>query len=169
MFSIFLAVLYVISPIWPLGENPLVGDPYIIVNTTSHELAFIDDGEVKQQFEVAIGKNGEDTPQGEFTASVKAKNPYYRKMDIPGGDEKNPLGTRWIGFDAKETDGRVYGIHGTNRPSSIGHNVTNGCIRLKNADVEILFEEIPLGTRILVTSSEKSMEELGIENGALSR
>lgn len=169
MLPILLAILSLASPIWPLGENPMEGDPYIIVKTATHELAYIEDGEVKQLFQIALGKKGHDTPEGEFTATVKANNPYYRKLDIQGGDAKNPLGSRWIGFDANDTDGREFGIHGTNRPSSIGYNVTNGCIRLKNSDVEILYEEIPLGTRVLITPSKESIEELGKQYGAIKR
>ncbi|PYZ94380.1 L,D-transpeptidase [Salipaludibacillus keqinensis] len=167
MIAILLSILSVISPIWPLGENPLIGDPYVIVNLSTHEVAYIQDGEVKQQYQVATGKRGHETPEGEFTIVVKAVNPYYRKLDIQGGDVKNPLGTRWIGFDAENTDGRVYGLHGTNRPSSIGYSVSNGCIRLKNSDVEILFDEVPLGTKVLVTSSEETFEELGKNYGAI--
>jgi len=37
--SVLLAILFVASPIWPLGENPTVGDPFIIVNKTSNKLA----------------------------------------------------------------------------------------------------------------------------------
>lgn len=167
MLAILLSVLSIVSPIWPLGENPLEGDPYVIVQLTSHEMAFINEGEVKQIFDVAIGNEGKETPEGEFTTIVKARNPYYRKTDIRGGDQKNPLGSRWIGFDAEDTDGRVYGLHGTNKPSSIGKSITNGCVRLRNSDVEVLFEEIPLGTKIFVTSIEESFEELAKKQGAI--
>ncbi|UCZ54634.1 L,D-transpeptidase [Bacillus shivajii] len=169
MLTILLSFLLVISPVWPLGENPVVGDPYLIVKKSTNELAFIIDGEVKQTFRVATGQKEAQTPEGEFTVTVKAINPYYRKTDIQGGDEKNPLGTRWIGFDADDTDGRTYGIHGTNRPSSIGYYVTQGCVRMKNEDVEILFEEVPLGTKVFITEREDSFEVLGKEMGAIKK
>ncbi len=169
MYSILLSFLLIISPIWPLGENPLVGDPYLIVKKSTNELAFIVDGEVKQTFRVATGRKEFQTPEGEYTITVKAINPYYRKSDIQGGDKKNPLGTRWIGFDAGGTEGRTYGVHGTNKPSSIGYYVTQGCVRMRNEDVEILFEEVPLGTRIYITTSNDSFEELGKEMGAVKQ
>ncbi|WP_280768364.1 L,D-transpeptidase [Salipaludibacillus daqingensis] len=169
MLAILLSVLSIVSPIWPLGENPLEGDPYIIVQLQTYEMAFINEGEVQQVFDVAIGKEGQETPEGEFMTIVKAKNPYYRKLDIQGGDSENPLGSRWIGFDAEDTDGRVFGLHGTNQPSSIGQRITNGCIRLKNSDVEVLYEEVPLGTKILVTSEDESFEQLGKANGAIGK
>jgi len=167
MLAILLSILSIVSPIWPLGENPLEGDPYVIVQLTTHEMAFINKGEVKQVFDVAIGMDGKETPEGEFMTIVKAKDPYYRKMNIKGGDTKNPLGSRWIGIDAKETDGRDYGLHGTNRPSSIGQSITNGCVRLSNSDVEILYEEVPLGTKVLITSERASFEELAKKQGAI--
>ncbi|SDY57639.1 L,D-transpeptidase catalytic domain [Evansella caseinilytica] len=167
MISAILSLLLVVSPIWPLGENPLVGDPYIIINKKTNELAYILEGEVKQIYEVATGKDDGKTPEGEHTVIVKAVNPYYRKLDIQGGDENNPLGTRWIGLDAKDTDGRIFGIHGTNDPRSIGKYVTLGCVRMKNDDAEILFDEVPLGMKVLITSSDKSFEELGKTYGAI--
>ena len=89
-----------------------------------------------------------------FTVKVKAINPYYRKKNIPGGDPRNPLGTRWIGFDAINTDGRIYGVHGTNQPYSVGKYISNGCVRLRNSDVERLYQQVPLGTKILIVTSQ---------------
>lgn len=166
LISMFM-LLFTLSPVWPLGQNPLPGDPFLIVNKTTNELAFIQDNQVQTVVNVATGKEYQLTPEGLFTVTVKAKNPYYRKKDIPGGDPKNPLGTRWIGFDADGTDGRIYGLHGTNNPSSIGKYISQGCIRMQNAAVESLYDHIPLGTKILVTSSSKDFEELGKQYGAI--
>ncbi|PLR76419.1 L,D-transpeptidase [Bacillus sp. V3-13] len=162
-----LLVLLSISPLWPLGPNPLPGEPFVIVNKKTNQVALIDDNRVQTVISAATGKNEDQTPEGFFTVTVKAVNPYYRKKDIPGGHPENPLGTRWIGFDAEDTDGRIYGIHGTNDPSSIGKYISQGCIRLQNEAVESLYDYIPVGTRILVTSTGKSFEQLGTEYGAL--
>lgn len=169
MIHYLFSILLVLSPLWPIGENPLVGDPYLIVNKSTNELAYILDGEIKQIYDVATGALDHMTPEGEHQIVVKAVNPYYRKLDIPGGDKRNPLGSRWLGFDAEDTDGRTYGVHGTNAPQSIGKYITSGCVRMKNEDVEILFEEILLGTKILITSSEASFEELGRQAGAIAQ
>ncbi|MDT9024784.1 MULTISPECIES: L,D-transpeptidase [Rossellomorea] len=164
---ILLAIILFASPIWPLGRNPLPGDPFIIVNKESNQLAFIDDGKVQHTFPVATGKTTTLTPEGLFNVTVKAKNPYYRKKNIPGGDPRNPLGSRWIGFDAKGTDGRIYGIHGTNQPSSIGKYISNGCIRMHNKHVEYLFDQVPVGTKVLVVKTNKSFHQLGKDHGAI--
>ena len=162
-FLSMMFFVFSISPIWPLGMNPVPGDPFIIVNKTINELAFVDDNRVQTVVSVGTGKKEDLTPEGLFTITVKAENPYYRKKDIPGGSPQNPLGTRWIGFDAEETDGRIYGLHGTNNPASIGHYVSEGCIRLQNEAIESLYPYIPIGTKIFVTSSSKSFEELAKE------
>ncbi|MBW3113446.1 MULTISPECIES: L,D-transpeptidase [Bacillaceae] len=164
---LLLAIILFASPIWPLGRNPIPGDPFVIVNKENNQLAFISDGEIQGTFPVATGKNTELTPEGLFNVTVKAKNPYYRKKNIPGGDPRNPLGSRWIGFDAEGTDGRIYGIHGTNQPSSIGKYISNGCIRMHNNNVEYLFDKVPIGTRVLVVKTKRSFEQLGKEYGAL--
>lgn len=167
MLSYLISIMLLVSPIWPIGDNPRIGDPYMIVNKLTNQLAFIDDGVIKNIYPVATGKTNELTPEGEFDIIVKAKNPYYRKKNIKGGDPRNPLGTRWIGFNALGTDGRIYGVHGTNQPNSIGKYITNGCIRLKKENVEKLYEKVPIGTKILITKSKKSFEQLGKEKGAL--
>lgn len=167
MLKILAFLLFSISPIWPLGTNPLPGDPFIIINKLNNEISFIHHNRVQTVISVATGKEEDLTPEGLFTVTVKAVNPYYRKKNIEGGDEKNPLGTRWIGFDARDTDGRTYGIHGTNNPASIGHYVSEGCIRMQNEAIESLYDYIPIGTKVFVTSSIKDSEQLAIEMGAI--
>lgn len=162
-----LVLSYMISPIWPLGPNPMPGDPFIIVNKQNNEMAFVNENRIQTVISVATGKTENLTPEGLFTITVKAKNPYYRKKDIVGGSPENPLGTRWIGFDAEETDGRTYGFHGTNQPESIGKKVSQGCIRMQNEAIESLYDFIPLGTKILVTTSNKNFEEIAKQYRAL--
>ncbi|WP_226667682.1 L,D-transpeptidase [Metabacillus litoralis] len=169
MKTMLLLFFIITSPIWPLGQNPIVGDPFIIINKQRNKLAYINENEIKEVYQVATGVTEEHTPVGKFTITVKAINPYYRKKDISGGDPKNPLGTRWMGFNAKDTDGRIYGIHGTNNKDSIGRYTTQGCVRLENDHVESLYEKVPIGTNVLIINSQKSFTELGKEFGALKK
>jgi lipoprotein-anchoring transpeptidase ErfK/SrfK len=162
-----ILIAFFLSPIWPLGPNPMPGDPFVIVNKSKNEMAFINENKVQTIVSVGTGKTQDLTPEGLFTITVKAKDPYYRKKDVPGGDPSNPLGARWLGFDAKGTDGRTYGLHGTNQPASIGKYVSQGCIRMQNEVVTSLFPVIPLGTKILVVTSNKSFEVLAKEQGAI--
>ena len=57
------------------------------------------------------------------------------------------FGTRWLGLNVPWGQ---YGIHGTNKPSLIGKNVSGGCIRMQNKDVESLFLLIPTGTIVYI-------------------
>ncbi|RFU69209.1 L,D-transpeptidase [Bacillus sp. V59.32b] len=165
LLSILLAMM--VSPIHPDVPAVKPGDPFIIVNKATNKLAFIKDNAVQEVLPAGTGRSQELTPEGLFTVKVKAVNPYYRKQNIPGGDPKNPLGTRWIGFDAKNTAGRIYGVHGTNQPWTVGKYISNGCIRLKNADVERLYNKVPIGTKILVTKTNKDFYTLAKEQGAI--
>lgn len=162
-----LTVILIVSPLWPLGENPSLNAPFVIVNKQSNQLAFVNEGKVQEVFPVATGATEELTPKGIHTIIVKAINPYYRKKNIPGGDPNNPLGSRWIGFNAKETDGRTYGIHGTNQPESIGQNISAGCIRMLNENVEKLYQQVPIGTKVWILRSDEDFESLAREAGAI--
>lgn len=73
------------------------------------------------------------TPTGEYTIINKQPN--------PGG----PYGTMWMGLSRPH-----YGIHGTNNPSSIGKNVSKGCIRMYNKDVNELASLVPIGTNVWI-------------------
>ena len=77
-----------LSPIWPLGDNPRAGDPFIIVNKATNKLAYIDDGKIQKVFPVATGKTNELTPEGTFDIVMKAKDPYYIAENIPGDHRK---------------------------------------------------------------------------------
>ncbi|MRH42133.1 L,D-transpeptidase family protein [Aquibacillus halophilus] len=149
-----------LSPLWPLGENPTPYAPLVIVNKQTNELAYIYKNQIQEIYRVATGATNELTPNGLHTILIKAVDPYYRKKNIIGGSPENPLGSRWIGFDAKDTDGRIYGVHGTNQPNSIGENVSAGCIRMKNEDVEKLFSQVPVGTKIFITRSDQDFESI---------
>ena len=67
---------------------------------------------------------------------------------MPGGPA-NPLGARALYLWQGKTD-TLYRIHGTNEPESIGHDVSAGCIRMRNEDVVDLYEQTPVGTRVVV-------------------
>lgn len=167
MLKLLISFFLVVNPLWPLGQNPRVGEPYIIINKKINQLAFIDNGKIQKISKVATGKTSDLTPEGTFNVTLKAKFPYWKKKNIPGGDPKNPLGSRWIGFDALNTDGSIYGIHGNNNPSSIGKYISNGCVRMYTNDVNELYDKTPYGTKVYITTTTKTFEELAREKGAI--
>ena len=95
-----------------------------------------------------VGLGAEDsTPGGRWRVRDKLTNPQYHPprggQIILADDPENPLGERWIGLEGIEGEAagqERYGIHGTIEPDSIGKNVSLGCIRMHNVDVEELFD-----------------------------
>ncbi|WP_079530216.1 L,D-transpeptidase [Halobacillus hunanensis] len=144
LIAIFVMMMSTFLP------SAITEEPVVFVNKSSHEITVFQSGKEIFHSKVATGKTKELTPEGHFTIRVKAKDPYYRKKDIPGGVPENPLGSRWIGFDANGTDGRIFGVHGTNQPESIGKAVSAGCIRLTNERVEQLYQLVEEGTEIII-------------------
>lgn len=123
---------------------------YLIINKTSNRLTVVLNGRAMYFFPVATGRTKQLTPIGRFHIVTKIVKPWYVRKQIPGGDRRNPLGSRWMGINVPGTGGYTYGIHGTNRPYSIGSSASSGCIRMHNRDVEWLFRHIPLGTVVII-------------------
>jgi lipoprotein-anchoring transpeptidase ErfK/SrfK len=113
----------------------------VVVSLVDRKLAVIENNEVRAIFDVAVGKPSTPSPVGTFTIVSRVPNPtYYHAGKVVPPGPNNPVGTRWIGLSQKG-----YGIHGTDNPRSIGHAQSHGCIRLRNADVERLFERLRAG------------------------
>ena len=102
--------------------------------------------DVWKTYSVSTGLDN-STPAGVFKIETKLIDPpWYRPGTvIPGGSPENSLGSRWLGFNLKG-----YGIHGTIAPESIGKQITNGCVRMHNEDVEELFDLVPMGTEVTI-------------------
>ena len=113
----------------------------LVVSIPDRKLAVIENNEVVEVFTVAVGAPNSPSPTGTFTIVNRVANPtYYHPGKAIAPGPQNPIGTRWIGLNQKG-----YGIHGTDQPSSIGYAKSHGCIRLRNADVERLFERVRPG------------------------
>lgn len=120
--------------------------PSILVDKSQNILTLKMGDEIFKVYRCSTGE-GNSTPIGEFTIVNKLINPtwYKRGEVVPPDSPDNILGTRWMGFDMPE-----YGIHGTTEPETIGSQVTAGCIRLHNNDVEELYKIIPVGTKVTI-------------------
>lgn len=117
----------------------------LVINTAAKSLAVYQHGVKTRLYLLGLGKYSTQTPIGYYDIDEKEVNPVWinpkTKAQIPSGPE-NPLGYRWMRFYG------AYGIHGTNVESSVGHYVSNGCIRMREKDVEELFEIVKLGTPV---------------------
>jgi lipoprotein-anchoring transpeptidase ErfK/SrfK len=113
----------------------------IVVSIPDRKLALIEDDQVVTIYPVAVGAPVSPSPVGTFSIVNRVSNPtYYKPGKVVGPGAANPVGTRWIGLSAKG-----FGIHGTPNPGSIGYAKSHGCIRLRNHDVERLFERVRPG------------------------
>ncbi len=128
----------------------LKGNVTVLVDKSDYTLTLLLDGRFIKQYPVGTGKS-DKTPEGKFVIDYKLKNPVWYSPDgiYQFGDPKNVLGTRWIGFeDKKGLYG--YGIHGTTDPDSIGKEMSNGCVRLKNEDVQDLFDYVKTKMTVVI-------------------
>ena len=126
----------------------------IVVSLPDRKLAVIEGDRVLKIYRTAVGARRTPSPTGTFTIANRVSKPsYYRRRSVTPPGPANPRGTRWLGLSLKS-----YGIHGTNSPNSIGRAASHGCIRMRNRDVEELFELVRVGD--IVELHEKLSEPL---------
>jgi LysM repeat protein len=98
-------------------------------------------------YPVGLGKDS-GTPIANFIVKEnKLINPTWANPrtgeKFAADDPKNPIGERWIGLaglDEKSKGFEKYGIHGTVEAESIGAEMSMGCVRMRAADVEVVYE-----------------------------
>jgi lipoprotein-anchoring transpeptidase ErfK/SrfK len=127
----------------------------IIVNTAERRLYLVLENGKAMRYGVGVGRPG-FAWAGEQKVSMMRQWPDWRppaemlkrRPDLPrhmAGGPENPLGAR-----AMYLGSSIYRIHGSNEPESIGHAVSSGCIRMTNADVEHLYTQVKIGTKVIV-------------------
>lgn len=125
------------------------GDITIIIDTFRRRLTVYSDNEAYASFPVAIGKSSTPSPIGCWKIINKAMN------------WGTGFGTRWLGLNVPWG---IYGIHGTNKPWSIGTMASHGCFRMLNQDVELIYSWIKTGTSVIVVGNP-----FGYMSGGLRR
>lgn len=135
------------SKINPGRKIKIIKTPFSILVDKSNNLLLLKSGEeVFKTYIVSTGKNN-CTPVGTFKIVDKLVDPTWFKAGavIPPNSPENVLGSRWMGFDLKS-----YGIHGTTEPQNLGKQITQGCVRMSNSEVEELYSIIPVGTEVTI-------------------
>jgi lipoprotein-anchoring transpeptidase ErfK/SrfK len=111
-----------------------------------------------RSFPVGLGKHG-STPTGTWMLAPqgKLKNPkWWGTAEEPAreaGDPLNPIGKFWMGLNGTDGDAvgkEGFGIHGTIDPDSIGKEMSHGCIRLVNDNVEKVYEMLIDGKSTII-------------------
>jgi lipoprotein-anchoring transpeptidase ErfK/SrfK len=140
----------------------------LVLERSQRRLLLLEDGAVLDQFPVAVGRPGWETPLGSFAVLEKVPNPIWQHPQQPhvqiGAGASNPLGSRWIGFWrdcnlrkpwqgqrplAVPSCGSI-GFHGTPQRGSVGRAVSHGCVRLYDEDVRRLYDLVEVGTPVTV-------------------
>ena len=119
-----------------IKENPNYDNLKILVDISEKRLYLLNGNELIKKYTIASGRLSSPSPLGAWKITNKAK--------WGGG-----FGTRWMGLNVPW--GR-YGIHGTNKPETIGYNASAGCIRMNNRDVEDLYKYVKSGTPVAIAN-----------------
>jgi len=107
----------------------------IFIDLTQSMLYLFNGDQLVKQYPVAQGKPTTPSPIGVWEIVTKARN------------WGSGFGTRWMGLNVPWGK---YGIHGTNRPGSVGYRASAGCFRMRNKDVEELYSLVPYRTKVVV-------------------
>ena len=114
----------------------------IVVSLQDRKLALLEGHRVLKIWATAVGAKSTPSPSGTYAIVNRLSRPtYYHPGKVVPPGPSNPLGTRWLGLSLKG-----FGIHGTNAPASIGRKASHGCIRMRNRDIEELFELVQVGS-----------------------
>lgn len=131
----------------------------IVLNVAEMRLYYYPKGKrVVEVLPIGIGQLGTDTPENWVTSVQRKKaGPTWTptpKMHAEYAARGESLPAVWpagpdnpMGLFALYI-GKMYAIHGTNAQFGIGLRVSHGCVRLRNEDIEYLFKQIPVGTRV---------------------
>ena len=127
----------------------------VVIDTPNHFLFLVEPGGKAIRYGIGVGRPG-FTWSGVHKVSAKKEWPDWvppkemldRQPYLPhimSGGPNNPLGAR-----AMYLGSTLYRIHGSNEPWTIGHNVSSGCIRLRNVDVIDLYDRVKVGAKVVV-------------------
>ena len=133
-----------------MGKPP---EKWILIDTKKFELHFHQDDWPIRTWPIGIGKEDTPTPTGNYRVYEMCENPQklYHDQGIP----VELYGTRSIdlsvqAFDFERWCWRCYSIHGTNDESKIGQRCSAGCIRMRNEDIEQLYELVKVGILVMI-------------------
>ncbi|MDX2215090.1 MAG: L,D-transpeptidase [Oculatellaceae cyanobacterium bins.114] len=126
-------------------------NPHVVLKLGQRRVYLYQGDRVLASYPVAIGRSDTPTPTGQFQVFQLIENPRWQSPwtgEVTPPGPNSALGLRWIGF-ARRPNG-IIGFHGTPTLSSIGQAASNGCVRMRNADVIALFERVEMGTTVIV-------------------
>ena len=139
-------------------------------------------GKILYHFPSTLGSTYDPSPSGQFKVTNIEQNPAWHYQPeliatapdtaheamVPGGPN-NRVGGVWMALSAPH-----YGIHGTNKPETIGYATSSGCVRLTNWDAQFLSHRISRGTPVHFVDIQgrtggQSYGDQGMTNGGGAR
>ncbi|GAV21639.1 L,D-transpeptidase family protein [Carboxydothermus pertinax] len=131
LLVIFLILMFSLNFKVSLASNKNI----IIIEARSRTLYLFSDNKYIKKYPVALGDLETPTPIGKFKITFMRKN------------WGSGFGSRFLGLNVPWG---MYGIHGTNKPGSIGSYASHGCIRMLNRHVEDLYERVNPGDQVII-------------------
>ena len=144
----------VVRPDVPTADLAKQYPAFITIDRSAFRLRLFRNLRFYKSYRIAVGRQGLETPSGEYTIDDKQVNPSWHVPNSPWAGElagriippgpDDPIKARWLGFY------NGAGIHGTDAVSSLGSAASHGCIRMSIPDVEELYDLVPLHTPIYI-------------------
>ncbi|PWE58391.1 L,D-transpeptidase [Metarhizobium album] len=149
----------------------------IIIDTNNKYLYYVEGNNRATRYGVGVGRDGfgwsgivKIGRKAEWPDWVPPKEMIAREArkgrKIPAfqeGGVDNPLGARamYLYQGGRDT---IFRIHGTNQPWTIGQNMSSGCIRMMNKDVEHLYDRAGVGTKVIVVGPGNRQGKVAFED-----
>ncbi len=150
----------------------------VIVDTHNRFLYFVEGRNRATRYGIGVGREGfgwsgvtrvgrkaewpDWIPPKEMIARERKKGHILPARQAGGPD--NPLGARALYLYKPKGGDTGFRIHGTNQPWSIGLNLSSGCIRMMNQDVEHLYSRVPEGSKVVVIGPGNRQGEVSFED-----
>jgi lipoprotein-anchoring transpeptidase ErfK/SrfK len=147
----------------------LPSTPYIVINTTTNTFELYDKNGLIRKGLCSTGKNVQlerdstkkwifHTPKGVFKVRNKITDPVWKKPDwafveegLPIPSANSPLRYEYgVLGDYALVLGDGYMIHGTLYKRFLGMPVTHGCVRLNDADLEAVYKNLAIGSKVFM-------------------
>ncbi|ABB15180.1 L,D-transpeptidase family protein [Carboxydothermus hydrogenoformans] len=138
-FLVFLMIF--LTPLTGLANEKNI----IVIETRTRLLYLFRENKLVKKYPVALGDLKTPTPIGCFKITFMRKN------------WGSGFGSRFLGLNVPWG---MYGIHGTNKPGSIGSYASHGCIRMLNRHVEELYEKVHLQDQVIILGNPFTYQEI---------
>lgn len=151
---IFTLCLWMFTSFSLAAQEPEI---HVVIRKGGYTLTVFRGDSALRVFRVAVGKNPGNkqqrgdwrTPEGTFSiAHIQRSNHWVHDFGDGKGEVKGAYGPWFIRLQTGRWTG--IGIHGTHDPASLGTMVTEGCVRLRNEDLEELQTMVTIGTRVAI-------------------